>query len=398
MSRTTVTDALTRLLDAVPDESDFTSPVRSRGLTTRVGTWLGICFLVAFVTGVWSHVAQLPAPLVPLPTGPTWLYRVTQGLHIISGTAAVPLLLVKLWSVFPALLRRPPAAARARVIDALERLSIAVLVSSAVFQLVTGLANSAQWYPWSFSFRSTHFAVGWVAFGALLLHIAIKLPLIREGWRQPLQATGLDDPAESVAVQGVSRRTLLRVTWGAVAATVVTTAAAGVPGLRRLSVLAVRSGSGPGGIPINKTARAAGVTDSATDPAWRLAVSWKGAERSLSLADLEAMPQVRATLPIACVEGWSASGTWTGVRLADVLREVGAPAESAVVVRSLQKGGGSRQSRLPTNVASHPQTLLALQLEGEPLTLDHGYPCRIIAPNRPGALQTKWVSRLEVEA
>ena len=50
-----------------------------------------------------------------------------------------------------------------------------MLVSSALFQLVTGLANSAQWYPWSFSFRSTHFALGWVAMGSLLVHVAVKL-------------------------------------------------------------------------------------------------------------------------------------------------------------------------------------------------------------------------------
>jgi DMSO/TMAO reductase YedYZ molybdopterin-dependent catalytic subunit len=42
--------------------------------------------------------------------------------------------------------------------------------------------------------------------------------------------------------------------------------------------------------------------------------------------------------------------------------------------------------------------MLALELNGETLALDHGYPVRLIAPNRPGVLQTKWVSRIEVEA
>ena len=41
-------------------------------------------------------------------------------------------------------------------------------------------------------------------------------------------------------------------------------------------------------------------------------------------------------------------------------------------------------------------TLLALGLDGESLSIDHGYPARIIAPNRPGVLQTKWVDRIEV--
>jgi DMSO/TMAO reductase YedYZ molybdopterin-dependent catalytic subunit len=77
---------------------------------------------------------------------------------------------------------------------------------------------------------------------------------------------------------------------------------------------------------------------------------------------------------------------------------LGSPARSAVLVQSLQPRGAYRESRLPAAVAADPLTLLALDLAGERLSLDHGYPCRIIAPNRPGVLQTKWVSRLEVEA
>jgi DMSO/TMAO reductase YedYZ molybdopterin-dependent catalytic subunit len=383
---------LTRALAVLPDERRFTSRLRSQALTTRVGAWLGVCFAIAFLTGVYSHVAQLPDPAVPLPTRPVWIYRATQGLHVAAGTAAVPLLLVKLWSVFPRLFARPPAGLRAAALDGLERLSIAALVASAVFQLATGLANSAQWYPWGFSFRDTHFAVGWVAIGALVVHIAVKLPVVRRHWRSVPEAP----QAEGIPA-GLQRRTLLRATWTAAGVAVVGTAAAGIPGLRHLSVLAVRSGDGPGGIPINRTAAAAGVTVSASDPAFALTVVAGDRSVTLSRADLEAMPQVSATLPIACVEGWSASGRWTGVRVRDLAAQVGGTGR-AVLVESLQRAGGSRQSRLPANVVADDDTLLALALEGEPLSLDHGYPCRIIAPGRPGTLQTKWVGRLEVEA
>jgi DMSO/TMAO reductase YedYZ molybdopterin-dependent catalytic subunit len=41
-------------------------------------------------------------------------------------------------------------------------------------------------------------------------------------------------------------------------------------------------------------------------------------------------------------------------------------------------------------------TLLALRVGGEQLHLDHGFPVRLIAPNRPGVLQTKWVSKVVV--
>ena len=101
-------------------------------------------------------------------------------------------------------------------------------------------------------------------------------------------------------------------------------------------------------------------------------------------------------LPIACVEGWSASATWTGVRVRDLLDLMGVPADRDVVVHSLQPAGAYRTTVLPANFAADPDTLLALRLNGLPLSLDHGFPCRLIAPNRPGVLQTKWVSRLEV--
>jgi hypothetical protein len=82
----------------------------------------------------------------------------------------------------------------------------------------------------------------------------------------------------------------------------------------------------------------------------------------------------------------------------DLLDLVDAPAGSEVLVESLQQHGGERLSTLAGNFSDHPHTLLALTLDGEPLSLDHGFPCRLIAPDRPGVLQTKWVARLEVVA
>ena len=64
------------------------------------------------------------------------------------------------------------------------------------------------------------------------------------------------------------------------------------------------------------------------------------------------------------------------------------------MVESLQAGGRYRTSVLDPAHVHDPLTLLALRLHDEPLHLDHGYPCRLIAPNRPGVLQTKWVGRL----
>jgi hypothetical protein len=332
---------------------------------------------------------------VPFPTSPAWGYRVTQGVHVLAGTAAVPLLLAKLWTVYPRLFRLPARRTRALLVDLAEKGSIAVLVAAAVFQLATGLANSTQWYPWSFSFRGTHYAIAWVAVGALLVHVAVKLPVIRETLTGDIEDTGRDR-VSATEPGALTRRGLVRIALAGSGVALLATAGASVPWLRRVSVLGVTTGDGPGGVPVNRTAAEAGVDPAATADAFRLAVVHGDREVRLSRDELLAMPQHTEELPIACVEGWSASGTWTGVRVRDLLALVEAPPASDVRVSSLQTRYAFGSSRLWANFVEDERTLLALSLAGEPLSLDHGFPCRIIAPNRPGVRQTKWVDRLEV--
>jgi hypothetical protein len=380
-----------------PADTDFTSRLRSPAVTARVGVWLGITFGVCFLTGLVSHYAQNAAHPVPFPPSPVWGYRLTQGLHVISGTAAVPLLLVKLWTVYPRLFRRPERGWRGLALDLAERGSIAVLVATAVFQLATGLANVSTWYPWDFSFRTTHYAVAWVVTGSILLHVAVKLPVVRAALGADVDDTTQDRPTAAAA--GVlSRRGLLRSTWLASGVAVLATAGVTVPFLRHVSVLGVRSGDGPQGIPVNKAAREVGVTASATRSDYRLAVAYGDRSVGLGREDLLALPQATHELPIACVEGWSASGSWTGVPVRRLLDLVGAPGGSDVVVSSLQESGAYNTTVLQGSFTDDERTLLALSLGGEPLSLDHGYPARIIAPDRPGVLQTKWVRRIEVSA
>ncbi|HEY3528019.1 MAG TPA: molybdopterin-dependent oxidoreductase [Nocardioides sp.] len=380
----------------LPRESDFTSRLRSPAVTARVGLWLGICFGLAFVTGLVSHWSKVPHPWVPYPTRPVWGYRVVQGLHVISGTAAVPLLLVKLWTVYPKLLSRPPGRARELVVHGAERASIAVLVAAAIFQLATGIANTSEWYPWHFTFVRTHYAVGWIAIGALVVHVAVKLPVIRAALGADLESSALDRPTAAATAGVLSRRGLLGATWAATGVAVLATAGATVPWLRRVSVLAVRSGDGPQDLPVRTSAATARVTAAATSAAYRLTVVHDGRHHVFTRAELAAMPQTRSSLPIACVEGWSAGATWRGVRMRDLLDRVGAPSGRDVAVLSLQERGAFRDTTLPDRYVDDPATLLALELNGETLSIDHGYPCRVIAPDRPGELQTKWVSRLEV--
>ncbi|WFB83609.1 MULTISPECIES: molybdopterin-dependent oxidoreductase [Streptomyces] len=364
---------------------------------TVVGRLLGIAVAICFLTGLVSHLLQEPPGWLTghLPTRPVSGYRITQGLHVISGIAAVPLLLVKLWTVYPRLFEWPPVRG---VGHALERLSIAVLVAATILELFMGLLNTVQWYPWPFSFRSVHYALGWVIIGSLLVHLAVKAPHIAAHWRRPRPvaapqgaATGADDEQ----LVRADRRSLLVGLGVAVGTVTVVTAGQSVTPLARLDLLAPRHpDNGEQGLPVNRTASAAGVDREAVR-SWRLSVGGpQGYE--LTLDQLRALPQHRATLPIACVEGWSKSANWEGVRIKDLLERAGLPDGARLRVVSLQTRGGYRVTEMDRTYTRDDLALLALRLNGEVLSPDHGYPARIIAPNRPGVLQTKWVTRLEV--
>ena len=120
--------------------------------------------------------------------------------------------------------------------------------------------------------------------------------------------------------------------------------------------------------------------------------------RSFSLDELRALPQRGAGLPIECVEGWSAAAAWRGVSLPMLLEMVGAPKgfESDGANPSSQSQQLYSNSVIDPEHAADPDTLLALELNGEVLDLDHGYPVRLIAPDRPGVLQTKWLRQVTV--
>jgi DMSO/TMAO reductase YedYZ molybdopterin-dependent catalytic subunit len=394
----------------IPEEKQFKAAAHNERVTSRIGLMLAVTFTVCFVTGLLSHLIQHPPEWFFWPSRPIWLYRVTQGAHVISGIASIPLLLAKLWSVFPKLFGRPVVRS---LPHALERLSILVLSGSAFFELSTGLLNVAQNYPWGFYFPQVHYAVAWLAIGSILVHIAVKLPVVRRALTRELPAgAGTTDRADTAnrpelaarpgtasrppRQDGLSRRGFLRTTWIATGVAVVATAGATVPLLRNVSGLSWKTGKGTQGLPVNRTAVAAGVMQTARDAAWRLSVVTTTGTTKFSLDELRALPQTTVTLPIACVEGWSQSAVWRGITVPSLLRAAGSRPGVDLRVSSLEKNGLYGVSMLPGEHTSDNDTLLALELNGEVLDIDHGFPCRIIAPSRPGVLQTKWVSKLEV--
>lgn len=371
-------------------QATASDPAKSPRTAVVIGRLLGAAFLICFATGLFSHVLQDPAPWLVLPTRPAELYRFTQGAHVISGIAAVPLLLAKLWSVYPNLFAWPPVRSLPNL---LERVSIAVLVGASLVEVTIGLLNIVQWYPFPFSFRSTHFALAWIVIGSLAIHLGVKLPVIVRVWRRPID----DDP--DAAGRFISRRAFVGGVTAATASAVLLTAGQSVDALAPINVFAPRRmGVGPQGLPVNRTAAQAGVTETAVAPDWALELVTPAGSRAFTLDELRRMPQADVVLPIACVEGWSQSAAWRGVRLVDLLAEVGAEPTAPLVFTSLQVRGSFARTEMPPEYARDPLTLIALELNGSTLHVDHGYPARVIAPGRPGVMQTKWLRSIEVTA
>lgn len=397
----------------VPEVQFPTVSSRTERTTTWLGLALAVTFTVCFITGLISHFIQHPASWAHgwWPNGPAWFYRVSQGLHVTTGLVSIPLLGLKLWSVAPKFWKKvTPGDIR----DIAERVSILVLIAGSGFQLLTGLFNVAEAYRWKFFFPSAHYAVSWVTIGALIIHISVKLPIIKRalGSSPPpddddAPPAGPEATEPAAPAGGLGRRGVLALAGGAVGMTILATTGDKISLLSGVSALSQRSGNGSQGLPVNQTAKGLQVIDQITDPDWALmldrsALGGAGeSQLALSLNELRALPQHRARLPIACVEGWSVNADWEGVSLRTLL-ELLDPALLQGQGRRLRMNSLAKSlygvSEVSARLAADPDAMIALRLNGEVLNQDHGFPARLIAPNRPGVMQTKWLGTIEVLA
>jgi DMSO/TMAO reductase YedYZ molybdopterin-dependent catalytic subunit len=401
----------------------FRSPLRGPWLTSVFGLVLLVALPIITITGLLSYIAYAPQlgqaipadvgwlrlPLFVWPTRPSWLYRLTQGIHVGLGLVIIPVVLAKLWSVIPRLFVWPPARSAAQL---LERVSLVMLVGGILFEIVTGVLNIQYDYIFGFSFYDAHYFGAWVFITGFLMHIAVKLPRMVTGLRslslrevlrtgraetrpEPADPDGLvaTDPAEPT----MSRRGALALVGSGVVLIAALTAGQTLGGAARGAALLLPRGRGRGDFPVNKTAAAAGIGPESVGASWSLALRGGPAEVRLDRATLAGMAQTTARLPIACVEGWSTVQTWSGVRLAELARIAGVAAPRSARVVSLQRGGAFGQATLQANQIGDPEALLALRVNGADLSLDHGYPARIIVPALPGVHNTKWVAAIEFE-
>ena len=156
----------------------------------------------------------------------------------------------------------------------------------------------------------------------------------------------------------------------------------------------------------------------------------------LSLADLRALPARTQITRHDCVEGWSCIGQWTGAPLSEVLKRAGVKTNAAYAVFHCfdnakdedggdpddsddsdsadssgdggGKGGGGQTSIFAQNKpapyyesidlvgAFHPQTILAYEMNGQPLTAPYGAPLRVRLERQLGYKMAKYLHRIEL--
>jgi len=134
---------------------------------------------------------------------------------------------------------------------------------------------------------------------------------------------------------------------------------------------------------------------------WRIMVSGLVKNPfSISLDDLRAYPSRTQITRHDCVEGWSCIGEWTGAPLRLILDKAEPlPKARYVVFYCADPMSGDSDyyyESLDLVEACHPQTILAYDMNGQPLTVPHGAPVRLRCERQLGYKHAKYVERIEL--
>jgi DMSO/TMAO reductase YedYZ molybdopterin-dependent catalytic subunit len=130
------------------------------------------------------------------------------------------------------------------------------------------------------------------------------------------------------------------------------------------------------------------------DSSWRLSIG----DASLTLEDLRALPKSEMRTELKCIEGWSRVLHWGGVRFRDFLQKYAPSGVNPNGYVGLETPDGEYYVGLDAPSAMHPQTLLAFEMNGGPLTPEHGAPLRLVVPVKYGIKNLKRVGRVFVSS
>ena len=135
---------------------------------------------------------------------------------------------------------------------------------------------------------------------------------------------------------------------------------------------------------------------------WRLEVAGEVKKpRKFSLAQLKRISSRTQITRHDCVEGWSAIAKWKGATLSEVMKIVQPKPEAKYVVfycQDVDAQGAHFYQSIDLHDALHPQTILAYEMNGKPLPVEHGAPLRLRVETQLGYKMAKYINKIEFVA
>ncbi len=132
---------------------------------------------------------------------------------------------------------------------------------------------------------------------------------------------------------------------------------------------------------------------------WRLHVVTDGVTPlALRMSDITALPKVEMITRFCCIEGWSVVTSWGGVRFSDFTRKFFPPGRELPPYVYMATPDEEYYVGLDKKSAMHPQTLLAYEHNGKPLTSEHGAPLRLVIPVKYGIKNIKRIGSIRYGA
>ena len=129
--------------------------------------------------------------------------------------------------------------------------------------------------------------------------------------------------------------------------------------------------------------------------AWKLQIKKASGEvLSITLDDIKALPKTEIVYAFKCVEGWDQISHWGGVKFADLIDHYKLHDETQLAYVAMETPDKAYYVGIDTPSATHPQTLLAYEVNGRPLPLKHGAPLRLIIPVKYGIKNLKRIGTI----
>ncbi len=129
---------------------------------------------------------------------------------------------------------------------------------------------------------------------------------------------------------------------------------------------------------------------------WRLRIGGLANQSDdliLTLDEIKQLPRTEMITELKCIEGWSVIVQWAGVRFSDFVEKLGINKLPHYV--SMTTPDNEYFVGWDIESIMHPQTLLAYEMNGEPLLPEHGAPLRLASPTKYGIKQIKRIGRIE---